>query len=394
VTAYIELPIELDPEGIIEDIYADLAEKFPGWEPAAGNIETWLIRALVYRAVGPLAELAADAGAEIFQRFGEAIANVPVIEATPATVTSTWTMIDAAGYTIPAGTQVNIAASGDTQVGFQVVEEVEVMAGATVTDTGEVLLEAVEPGVAGNELTGPASLSDSLSYVVEPIVLEAATSGGTDAEEPLDYLARLAATIQTFTSTPIIARDVEIIARNVPGVGRATALDNFDPATDDPDDPVTWNTEKMTTVAVVDPDGEDCSVPVKDEVESLLASRRETNFIFNVIDPTRSTIKVNFQVVAAPGFAQAEVEANVIAAFTDYLSPAGWGQSPPGDETSWVNRQTLYYQDLVTLINNQEGVDRYTVLKVAKGAAALGTANVVLDGPASLPEPGVIQVGS
>src|SRR4051794_17626311 len=109
---------------MIEDIYAEIASALPGWEPNPGNPETWMARAYVYRAALPVIENAADVPGEIFSAWGRDVINVPIHQATPATGTTTWTMVNNAGYTIPAGTQVNVATAGDTSVGFAVVEEV------------------------------------------------------------------------------------------------------------------------------------------------------------------------------------------------------------------------------------------------------------------------------
>lgn len=389
---YIAIPFNLDPEQLIEDIYADFELAWPGWEPSPGNFETWAARAYVYRLILPLMENAADVPGEIFSRWGQDVINVPIHEATPATGTTTWTMVDNAGYTIPAGTQVGIATAGDTSVGFAVVEEVLVLPGSTTTGAGAVLIEAIEPGEDGNELTADPTMVDALSYV-SGIVLTAPTSGGLEAEDPLAYLSRLTDELKTFSESAILARDVAIIARSVAGVQRAAALDNYLPGTDDPDNPATWDTEKACAVAVHDAAGAACSAPVKAEVDSLLQSKREVNFIFNVIDPTFTPIDVRFHVVMQTGFDQATGEANVIAAIRDFLSPAQWGQSPVGDASSWVNRRTAYYQDLVTVLNNQEGVDRYSNLEWRKGAVAYGTGDITLSGAAALPQPGVVAVG-
>jgi hypothetical protein len=329
---------------------------------------------------------------EIFSRWGQDVVNVPIQEAIPATGPTTWTMRDNAGYTIPAGTQVDVPTGGDTSIGFAVVEEVLVPAGSTATAAGGVLIEAIEPGAEGNGLTAPPTPTDALTFV-SGVVLTAPTSGGEDAEDPLLYLGRLADTMKTFSQQAILARDVEIIARNVPGVQRATALDNFDPGTDDPNNLATWDTEKQTSVAVHDAAGAACSAPVKAQVASELASRREINYSFDVIDPTYNTVDVRFHVVVEPGFSQATVDANVIAAIQDFLSPAKWGQSPPGDASSWVNRRTLYFQDLVTLVNNQEGVNRYSSLEMRISPAAYGTADINFTGAAALPQPGTVAVG-
>lgn len=391
--SYIDIPIEVEPEALIADVYAEMADRFPGWTANEGSVEVWLVRAIVYRLVVPLAELSADVPAEIFQRFGETIHNVPAIAAAPATAESTWTMIDTAGYTIPADTEVMIAGADGTLYGFRVRDEVQVLAGASVTDPGEVILEAVEDGDDANGLTADPTLVDALAYIAEDgIALVGASSGGVDAEDPLDYLNRLRDTLQTLSPRPVVPRDVEILARSVAGVTRASAIDGYNPIDD------TSNNEKMVTVAVVDANGAALSAPVKDEVEALLTDRRELNFIFHVIDPTYSTIKVNFQVVIFDGFDQATVEADVIAALTAYLSPANWGKPPYGPDTAdastWLPQTVVRRQDLSFVVGGVQGVDYWTTLKLAKGADALGTADVTLDGPAPLPQPGVIQVGS
>lgn len=391
--SYIDIPIEVEPEALINDVYAELADRFPGWTANEGSPEVWLVRAIVYRLVVPLAELAGDVPAEIFQRFGEEIHNVPAIAAAPATGESTWTMDDAAGHTIAADTEVMIAGADGTLYGFRVRDEVQVLAGATTTGAGEVILEAVEDGADASGLTANPTLVDALAFVAEDgIVLTGPTSGGVDAEDPIDYLNRLRDTLQTLAPRPILPRDVEILARSVAGVARASALDGYNPADS------TTNNERMVSVAVVDEDGAALSGAVKTEVENLLTARRELNFIFHAIDPTYSTVKVNFQITVFEGFDQATVEGDVIAALTAYLSPQNWGKPPYGpdsaDASIWLPQTVVRHQDLSTVVNNVQGVDYWTVLKLAKGGAALGTADVTLDGPAPLPQPGVIQVGS
>ncbi len=60
--SFVALPIEIDAEALIEAVFAEMEEVFPGWEPAEGNPETFLIRAIAIRLIAPLAELAAEAG--------------------------------------------------------------------------------------------------------------------------------------------------------------------------------------------------------------------------------------------------------------------------------------------------------------------------------------------
>src|SRR5438105_4351787 len=265
MSTYIDIPIEVEPEAMIADVYAEMASRFPGWTANEGSYEVWLIRAIVYRLIVPLAELSADVPAEIFAKFGEEIHNVPAIGAAAATGESTWTMDDDAGYTIPAGTELLIRDDAGSLYGFRVRDEVQVLSGDTTTDVGEVILEATVEGEDANGLTDNPSLVDALAFVAEDgIVLEAATSGGVDAEDPLDYLNRLRDTLQTLAPRPILPRDVEILARSVAGVARASAIDGWDA------DAATGGHERTLSVAVVDEDGAALSTPVKDEVDALL----------------------------------------------------------------------------------------------------------------------------
>lgn len=391
--SFIELPVELNGAAMKAEIFAVLEEAFPGWESNSGNPETFLVEAMVDRLTIPLAQMASDVAAEIFNAFGEQIVKVLPIEATPATVKSTWTMVDKEGYKIKAGTQVNIPTSGNTGEGFRVVNEVVIPKESLSTEAGEVVLEAIEPGTEANGLSGGAKPEDTLNYIAS-IALVGESSGGTEAEESSEYLDRLAETMQTLAPRPILPSDVEILARNIAGVSRAVALDLFNPETDDPEDPETWLSERTCTVAVADEEGEPCSELVKAAVEADLQSKREVNFVFFVINGTYTTIAMHFKVVPRIGVDQTAADEDTKAALEDFLAPDRFGADSITDTRSWNNQTMLRYQDLVTVVNNLPSVDHYTVLKVAKEGGELKEADVALAGPAALTKPGKIEVGS
>jgi uncharacterized phage protein gp47/JayE len=382
---FVTLPIESTPQQMLEEWSAEMESLIEGWTPALGEYETIFAQAIIYRIVFPLLQLAANVDAAIFQEWGRQIVNVVPQEATRATVDSTWTLKDKSGYTITAGTQIDIARSGDDRVGFIVVSDVVVAPGEDTTKPGEVVLEAVEPGLDGNGLEGEGVLIDAL-FFVDSIAIIGASSGGADAEDPQHFLARLARTMQTYIEGVVIARDVEIVALNVPGIGRALALDNYNAETEEDEQ------EKTTTVAVTDAEGEPATAEAKEALAAKLEEKREVNYLFFVIDPTYHELDVEGEIVPMQGFDKAEVAANVAAAIAERFSPARHGQQPPGDDTSWVNDDTLRYQDLVTVVNNVEGVDYYSSLKWRVGVAAFGTADISLTGAAPLPRPDTITI--
>lgn len=382
---FAKLPIESTPQQMLEEWAAEMEALLEGWDPALAEYETIQAQAIIFRLVYPLLQLAASVDAAIFNEWGRQIVNVVPQTATRATVGSTWTVTDTAGYTIKAGTQVDIARTGDERIGFVVVSDVVIPTGATTTGAGEVTLEAIEPGLEGNGLEGDGILIDALFFVTD-VAIVSGSSGGSDVEDPLRYLGRLAKTMQTFIEGVVRARDVEIVSRNVAGIGRALALDNYNAETEEDEQ------EKTTTVAVTDDEGEPATAEAKAALAATLEEKREVNYLFFVIDATYHLLDVEGAIVPMQGFDKAEVAANVAAAIADRFSQARHGQQPPGDAASWVNDNTLRYQDLVTVVNNAEGVDYASSLKWRIGAAAFGVSDIAMTGAAPLPKPDSISI--
>lgn len=379
MTLYVDLPIETNPGAIEQEVYDALQVSFPGWEPSAGDLEVFMVKALSQMAAD-LAEIAVKVPPEIFRQYGELIVNVPSLLSAPATVESTWTMVDDAGYTIPAGTLVGIPLAGDELVAFEVVYDVTVAVGDTATAGGEVLLSAVIEGEAANELNGTPELIDALTFV-NTITLTGTTAGGQDAEAPSAYLDRLAAEMTLLTSRPILPRDAEVLARRISGVERALALDGYNPADS------TFNNERMVAVAVVDENGAALSSGVKNEVDALLQSEREVNFVFNVIDPTLNTIHVTAAVTTFPGYAAAAVEDAVEAQLAIYLDPANWGLTEPHE---WDKVAVVRLNEVIALVDAVAGVDYVTAVTLAVGAGGASAADKNLTGAAPLTTPGTL----
>jgi hypothetical protein len=339
-----------------------------------------------------LRDLASQVPTAIFRYFGATVLGIPPIDAAPATVPSTWTMVDNAGYTIPAGTQVTIAASGSDLYGFEVITDVVVPPGNLTTAAGEVELQALIAGADANALSAAPQPVDSLAYVAS-IVLVGATADGVDAELDADYLDRLVQELELLTPRPIVADDFATIWRiTTPGVHRSLGLDGYDPVAH------TYNNERTVAIVGLDDAGEAVSPALKTAGQALFAVggpyEREANFIVNTFDPSYTNIDVSTQVVVEDGWDDATVIAAVEAALADYLSPANWGRRSEREalgaslETdSWEDEGTVYYLEVAQVINNVDGVDRIVALTVDGGIA-----DIVLTGPASLTRPGVITV--
>jgi hypothetical protein len=375
--AYIDLPIETDADALKDEAIEYLRTAFPGWEAAAGNLEVVLIEAIAEMAAEQ-AVVASQVPSAVFRAFGQNTVGLPPIDGVEAIGTTTWTLTDTLGHTIPAGTFIVIG-----EVAFQTAEETIVPIGES---SAAVQIVAVEPGENANSLTGAATLVDTLAFV-NSVALVGSTSGGVDAETDDEYLARLADELTLMAPRPIVPQDFEILARNIAGVDRALAVDGYNPGDD------TYDNERMVAVAAVDDTGEAVDSDTKDAIEAYLEARREVNFVVNMIDPAYTTIDVVAEVVILPGFDSATVLATIEAALNDYLDPANWGRVSSGDgrfSLPWVNTQTVGYLNIARTILMVEGV-----AFISPGTLTVegGSVDVDLSGdPAPLTRPGTMTI--
>lgn len=223
----ITVPIETDPQALEDAAYDFIQTYWPGFTPSDTQLVA-VVLAVVARMAAEGADVASDVPPAIFRYLGEKIHGVPYVGAAKATVSATVVMVDNAGYTVPQGDVVGIPAAGDELIGFEVTEAVVVPPGSTSTGAGAVSLRALEAGSVGDGLTGTPRYVTQRAYV-SSVTLTGPTDGGTDAETVDEYLARLSARLQLQSPRPILPRDFAVLAHDVAGVGRATAIDNYQP---------------------------------------------------------------------------------------------------------------------------------------------------------------------
>jgi hypothetical protein len=136
-------------------------------------------------------------------------------------------------------------------------------------------------------------------------------AGGVDEESDDDYLDRLASALTLLAPRPILPNDFAVMAQQVPGVGRATAIDLYQPGTSDgppgrSGHPLAGAAGASGRAALRDGRDHrrararadrDAHAGVWDE----LNARREVNFLEYVIAPKYQTIDVQATVKAYPG---------------------------------------------------------------------------------------------
>jgi hypothetical protein len=225
---YISLPVTVDYASLYNAAFQFVAAQIPGWTPAEGDLDTWIIEACALM-VSTQATVAAQMPLSAFAYFGGYLLGVPPLTGAAAQTATTWTMVDTQGYTIPAGTVVEFATSGNTTTLFTTTLDFTVPTGQSATASGAVTVAASVIGSAANGIaSGTMQLVDSLSYV-SGVVSTEVTSGGADAETQSGYLNRLSNQLQLLTPRPVLAADFALLAVNQPDVYRAVGIDNYDP---------------------------------------------------------------------------------------------------------------------------------------------------------------------
>lgn len=382
---FITVPIDVEPTELQQLATDYIQTQFPDWNPDETKLETRLIGALA-RIASELMTVLSDVPADIFRYFGAKLVGLIPIDAIPATMPTTWTMIDNLGHTIEEGTTIGGRDEGGNLVTFVVDAEVVVPAGQLATGAGAVLVRATSDGSASNDIDDPLELVDSANFV-ESVVATAPSANGVDAESNEEYLDRLAAELELLTPRPILPDDFAVMARRIGGVERAVAIDGYNPT-----GPLT-NQERTVSVAAVDEEGEAVAAGIKTAIDTLLEAEREVNFDVFVIDPTYSIMDVTFTVRAHPGQDIVTLEAEAEQIVADYFDPANWGQGNllESSASRWSNITTVRHAELLTLLNNIPAVNYVESLTFAIQGNALGTADVVLPGPAPLTRAGAIN---
>jgi len=369
---YIDFGLSTDPDAVAQIAYTEMGVVAPGWLPIPSELDVWMIQAFS-RVAAETRDVTGLVAQGIFSFWGTQILGIPPLSGAPASAPVTFTAVDTAGYTVPAGTVVILTAADATQHAFSVASDIVIAPGST-SQSGS--LNANDTGIVGNGITaGAGQMSDSLAFVAA-VATTAVTTGGTDAETDDAYLSRLRDTAQLIAPRPITAQDFAVMARSASAeIVHALAIDQWDLNLG------TGAHEKTVTVIAFNAAGGAVSAAAKSAALALLQSRREVNFLIYVGDPTSNVVSVDFTAKAQVGYATASVNAAVIAALQAYLNPATWSAPSDGSESGWRVQGLVYVNELITVISNVQGVDRCVSVRVGSGLSLpSGTTDLTLSG--------------
>jgi len=396
-----DLGLTVSPQALLQQWLTYMQSIFPGYTPSAGNLE--YIQAVIFAAwASDVAYQASQGANDLFRQYGMNLVGVQPLQGTSSQAQVTLATTDAAGYTLPAGTQFLL----DNTFGFVTSLDQAVPSGQTsVTFPIFSITPGSEPNGAGAQ---SVVVNQQIDWV-SSVSLVAPAAGGIDAETADQYQVRLAAQLQLMAPRPITASDYAAfvldfqpaVETDQQEVGRATAVDGYDPQF-----PVgpgwssmaggtgTYGNEREVTVAVTDVNGVALNSDTLSAIQSWIAGFREVNFIVNVVSPTYTPVYVTCSVFRDTAFTVQAVQQNIQTALLNLLSPATWPGNNPypspsstGVGTLWSNTPTINIGKILATITQSAGV-----LFVETGTLAIGfspgptgTADLVMPGPFPLP---------
>lgn len=341
---------------LIQQALADAQFKLPGYNPKVGTYEmvtqettALMISELIY-AVNRLP----DAIMEIqMQNFG-----IARDLGTPPSVDVLITVVDTVGYTIPAGVQFRLEDGSGNQIIFVTDVAATVTPSATTTTvnaTATVNTDQWNGTVSGTSL----ALISPISFIQNAETASVA-SGGASPETDDEWRTRGVELFQSLSAVLVLPDQFTAKALTISGVDRAYTKDD-------------WNVDTAATghvtIAVTDSAGAALSGDDKTEISEQLDSQAMAALEIHVVDPDYNPVDIAVTAVAQSGYVVSDVQSSIQDALEAYLSPATWG---------WGD--TLYVNELISLIDHVTGVERVTSVEICEHGGSLASTDLVLTG--------------
>ena len=374
ITPYVDLTIYDQQPDELYDAALDYARvAIPEWTPRAGTIEDALLQA----AAGVSGELLAALNRVPSSVF-EALLKLFGIErqtGTAATAEVRINLIDDLGHTIPAGTRFGWLDPNETEQTLYVFETTELITVAAPDDYVDVTLSGILLQQYPNLETGTVlRLLSGISFIEDAELLqdlEIGSIGETDAE----YFTRAAAALNSYTQSLVLPDQFEsYVLSNYSNVYRAKAYNLLDPA--DPEIATFAETPGYLTIYASGVDGASLTTESASAIVEDLQSKSVGGLVINVDPPTLVNINVTATVLVKVGYVGTTVVSNTETAISEYLGPNSW---------SWG--ETIYYNEMVALLDRVDGVERVVSLSlgVPSGGATVDGDDINFTNFGSLP---------
>lgn len=223
---YVDLTInDRQPRDIYEESLDYARTVLPELTPRVGTIEDALLQAMAY--VGGEVIASVNRLPNGLMEGILALMGLPRVEATYATGTATFTLVDSAGGTITAGTQIGYS---DTVEGvttfhtFRTVTAVTVSAGNTTSPAVDIIADSA--GTKPSLLSGQQMVIVSASNRILSAALASNLITGVAAESDTEYFSRGATYLASLSECLTTATQIQnYVLTNYPDVHRCKVYD-------------------------------------------------------------------------------------------------------------------------------------------------------------------------
>lgn len=372
-SSYIDLTIyDSDPETIYDNAVAYAQTAIPEWTPISGSVEDAIIQAGASYAAelgGSINRLPNGVLEGLLQLFG-----ITRNTGTAPTGTLTINVIDDLGYTVPAGTRFGYLDTTDPEnsvlYSFDTTQDVSISQGSTsasvaIVGTSLIQYPTLLSGTTLQVLSG-------VSYV-NSATLASNISVGADPETDTEYLARAIAKLNSYSTAMITADQIQqYVLSAYSDVYRCKVYSRRNAAADNASAALQ---NGYVTIYACKQGGASLTATAASVIQTDVADKTVAGLSITCKAPPIVPVTVTATVKMASGYGQAAVSSNVSSALSSFLHPDYW---PWG--------AAIYYNDIVSLIDQAIGVDRVVSLSitVASGATASGS-DWVFDKVGALP---------
>jgi uncharacterized phage protein gp47/JayE len=400
MATYIELPLTADATALSDTGKDYLSAEIEGWESRPGNVETVLIEASGQMGA-EVVDQAAAVPPIVFAYYGQWLLGIGLRQATPAVGTARFEFDSPT--VIPAGSLFTVSNPDGNSYVFQTDTDLD-----SAASVPEVSASALESGSDANGSVGVGAMLDVIDGV-DSVSLTGNASGGSDEETGDEYLDRLADALTILAPRPILPRDFATFARQIPGVGRAVAIDLYQPGTNDnvpagtaggplnvEGAPVNAGAgvtpvERCVATAITAEGGGPPSQSLMHTVWLALDAAREVNFLAYVLPPVYTAIEVQATVTSYPAQNAATVKAAAEEMLRTWLNPNGWGSDEVGESQAWAANTKARIYEAVDYLNRADGVHFVETVQLRKqGDAVWSNVDIVLPGAAPLATAGAV----
>lgn len=397
---YTELDLQMDSDQLTLFSIDYMETAIPGWVSRPGGPETIMMEANGQMA-SEVIEQASVIPDEAMSYLGTTVYGFPMVDGVSSSGLATVTFNpDTPPTMLPQGTEVALQHPSGASYLFEFDRDIYAPeGGGEVTDFHVI---ASETGSAQNGCFGLGDFQESFDGVSSIYV--STTIGGRDPEDALTYLGRFSINQSILNGRPILPVDHSQRALLNPRVGRAVALNLYQPSIAEGgyglprDDASHTGIERCVTTVITGEQGVAPSDDLLLEVYNDLDANREVNFLVYVISPGENGVYTPIDVMAEvhpyPGVTPEDAIAMAIEQMNQWMNPEQWGLVPGAtSHVDWATDDRVRLYEAVDWLNRAVGIHWVANVKLKKSTDTVWTeGDIVLGGAVPMPTPGTNMI--